>query len=52
MTQREFYCGLDAALAVVGGRWKFLVLWQLAVSGPQNGAASTWIASERGRANP
>jgi len=35
MTQREFYCGLDAALAVVGGRWKFLVLWQLAVSGPQ-----------------
>ncbi|WP_445168706.1 winged helix-turn-helix transcriptional regulator [Mycolicibacterium sp. Dal123E01] len=35
MTERGYYCGLDAALAVVGGRWKFLVLWQLAVHGPQ-----------------
>jgi DNA-binding HxlR family transcriptional regulator len=34
-TQREFYCGLDAALSIVGGRWKFLILWQLAVQGPQ-----------------
>ncbi|MET0455416.1 MAG: helix-turn-helix domain-containing protein [Mycobacterium sp.] len=33
--QREFYCGLDAALSIVGGRWKFLILWQLAVQGPQ-----------------
>lgn len=35
MSERGFYCGLDAALSVVGGRWKFLVLWQLAESGPQ-----------------
>jgi DNA-binding HxlR family transcriptional regulator len=35
MTQRSYYCGLDAALSIVGGRWKFLVLWQLAVHGPQ-----------------
>lgn len=35
MAEREFYCGLDAALSVVGGRWKFLVLWQLVVHGPQ-----------------
>lgn len=35
VTERGFYCGLDAALGVVGGRWKFLVLWQLAVYGPQ-----------------
>ncbi|MEV7090611.1 helix-turn-helix domain-containing protein [Streptomyces sp. NPDC093085] len=35
MTERGFYCGLDAALSVVGGRWKFLVLWQLAVHGPR-----------------
>lgn len=35
MTDRGFFCGLDAALSVVGGRWKFLVLWQLAVHGPQ-----------------
>jgi DNA-binding HxlR family transcriptional regulator len=26
---------LDAALSIVGGRWKFLILWQLAVQGPQ-----------------
>lgn len=35
MTERGFYCGLDAALSVVGGKWKFLVVWQLAVHGPQ-----------------
>jgi DNA-binding HxlR family transcriptional regulator len=34
-TQKKFYCGLDAALSIVGGRWKFLILWQLAVEGPQ-----------------
>ena len=27
----QFYgCGLEAALAVVGGKWKVLVLWHLA----------------------
>lgn len=35
VTQRTFYCGLDAALAIVGGRWKFLIVWQLAVQGAQ-----------------
>ena len=35
MVQRQYYCGLDAALSIVGGRWKFLVLWTLATYGPQ-----------------
>ena len=35
MIERGFYSGLDAALSVVGGRWKSLVLWQLAAHGPQ-----------------
>lgn len=34
-TQRTFYCGLDAALSIVGGRWKFLIVWQLAAQGAQ-----------------
>ncbi|MDA2803477.1 winged helix-turn-helix transcriptional regulator [Nocardiopsis suaedae] len=28
--QRTFVCGLDAAFAVVGGKWKALLLWELA----------------------
>lgn len=35
MREREFYSGLDAALSIVGGRWKSLVVWQLAAHGPQ-----------------
>jgi DNA-binding HxlR family transcriptional regulator len=35
MKEREFYSGLDAALSVIGGRWRSLVLWQLAAYGPQ-----------------
>ncbi len=27
---REYSCGLDAALAIIGGKWKFLILWSLA----------------------
>jgi DNA-binding HxlR family transcriptional regulator len=34
-TKRQYYCGLDAALSIVGGRWKYLVVWQLAAEGPQ-----------------
>ena len=34
-TDRQYYCGLDAALSIVGGRWKYLVVWQLATEGPQ-----------------
>lgn len=34
-SERQYYCGLDAALSVVGGRWKYLVVWQLAVEGAQ-----------------
>lgn len=34
MSNREYYCGLDAALSVVSGRWKFLVLWELDGRGP------------------
>lgn len=47
-TKRQYYCGLDAALSAVGGRWKYLVVWQLAAEGPQPGlttAASTHTAA-------
>ena len=27
---RVYSCGLEAALAVIGGKWKFLILWNLA----------------------
>jgi len=28
-----YSCGLEAALAVAGGRWKFLILWALSSQG-------------------
>jgi DNA-binding HxlR family transcriptional regulator len=34
MAQRAFTCGLDVALAVVGGKWKPLILFHLA-KGPR-----------------
>jgi DNA-binding HxlR family transcriptional regulator len=34
MKKRVYTCGMDAALAVVGGKWKFLILWHLA-GGPR-----------------
>ena len=34
MTQATYSCGLAAALAVIGGKWKFVILWNLA-SGPR-----------------
>jgi DNA-binding HxlR family transcriptional regulator len=27
--QRTYYCGLEAALDVIGGKWKVLILWAL-----------------------
>ena len=30
-TRQAFLCGLDAAVHVVGGKWKALVLWALSV---------------------
>jgi DNA-binding HxlR family transcriptional regulator len=30
MKPKTYGCGLEAALAVVGGKWKPIVLWQLA----------------------
>lgn len=30
MTKRNYSCGLDAAMDVVGGKWKALILWALA----------------------
>jgi DNA-binding HxlR family transcriptional regulator len=30
LKKRLFTCGLEAALSVIGGRWKFLIIWQLA----------------------
>ncbi|MEK8170679.1 helix-turn-helix domain-containing protein [Streptomyces sp. M19] len=34
-TDRQHYCGHDAALSVVDGRWKYVVVWQLASEGPR-----------------
>jgi DNA-binding HxlR family transcriptional regulator len=34
MAERVYSCGLDAALAVIGGKWKSLILWNLA-QGPR-----------------
>ncbi|MFF4224282.1 winged helix-turn-helix transcriptional regulator [Streptomyces abikoensis] len=34
MKKRTFTCGFDAALAVVGGKWKMLILWALHTDGP------------------
>ena len=34
MREQAYGCGLDAALDVVGGKWKPIVLWQL-VPGPR-----------------
>ncbi|MFE0747375.1 winged helix-turn-helix transcriptional regulator [Gordonia sp. NPDC058843] len=33
----EFLCGLDAAVAVVGGKWKPLILWALSVTPRRTG---------------
>jgi DNA-binding HxlR family transcriptional regulator len=29
MSRQAYICGLDAALDVVGGKWKALILWEL-----------------------
>jgi DNA-binding HxlR family transcriptional regulator len=29
MRQKNYYCGLEAALDVIGGKWKVLILWAL-----------------------
>ncbi len=29
VADRKFRCGLEAALKVVGGKWKVLILWHL-----------------------
>ncbi|MEV4744346.1 helix-turn-helix domain-containing protein [Streptomyces sp. NPDC049555] len=34
MKKKTFTCGFDAALAVVGGKWKMLILWALHCDGP------------------
>ncbi len=31
--KKTYSCGLEAALAVIGGKWKFLILWRLANGG-------------------
>ncbi|GAA4892673.1 winged helix-turn-helix transcriptional regulator [Streptomonospora salina] len=33
----EFLCGLDAAVTVVGGKWKPLILWALSVEPRRTG---------------
>jgi DNA-binding HxlR family transcriptional regulator len=30
LKRKMFSCGLDASLSVIGGKWKFLIIWQLA----------------------
>jgi DNA-binding HxlR family transcriptional regulator len=34
MAKRTYICGLDAAIAVMGGKWKGLVLFSLGEGGP------------------
>ncbi|MFF8393564.1 winged helix-turn-helix transcriptional regulator [Streptomyces sp. NPDC016172] len=34
MTKRTYICGLDAAIAVMGGKWKGLILFSLGEEGP------------------
>jgi DNA-binding HxlR family transcriptional regulator len=29
MAEKRYACGLDAAIAIVGGKWKPLILWEL-----------------------
>lgn len=38
MSERLYECGLDAAVDVVGGKWKPLVLWALSVQPRRFGA--------------
>jgi DNA-binding HxlR family transcriptional regulator len=37
MSETGFLCGLDAALDVVGGKWKALIMWALAVEPRRTG---------------
>jgi len=30
LKKKLFSCGLEASLSVIGGKWKFLIIWQLA----------------------
>ena len=30
MKKKLFSCGLEASLSVIGGKWKILIIWQLA----------------------
>jgi len=30
LKKKLFSCGLEAALSVIGGKWKILIIWQLA----------------------
>ena len=29
MKKRQFRCGIEASLAMIGGKWKFLILWHV-----------------------
>ena len=29
VSSRSYYCGLDAAIDLIGGKWKALILWEL-----------------------
>lgn len=31
----EYHCGIDAAMDVIGGKWKVLILWALEQGGPR-----------------
>jgi DNA-binding HxlR family transcriptional regulator len=33
--KKTYSCGLEAVLAVIGGKWKFVILWTLARQGPK-----------------
>ena len=44
MAKRVLSCGLDPSLSMIGGKWKFLILWHLAHSPSRFGALRRLIA--------
>jgi DNA-binding HxlR family transcriptional regulator len=44
MNKRTYSCGLDAALAIAGGKWKFIILWNLAKSPRRFGELQRLVA--------